>query len=49
MNGFKSKVFGKGRITIPKQIREKLGIEEGDYVEVEILKKMVLVEEKEVS
>jgi len=49
MNGFKTQVFGKGRITIPVEVRKRLGIKEGDYVEVKDLKKMVLVEEKEAS
>ena len=44
MNGFKSQVIGKGRVTIPKAIREKLDIEDGDYVEIQGVKKLVLKE-----
>ena len=42
---FKSQVISLGRITIPKEVREELGIEEGDYVRVEGLTKLVLVED----
>ena len=45
MESFETQIFGKGRITIPSKIRKKQGIKEGDYVRVEGLKKLVLVEE----
>lgn len=44
---FKSQIISLGRITIPKQVREELGLKEGDTVEVEGIKKMVLVPQKE--
>ena len=44
MNSFRSQVIGKGRITIPKAVREKLGIQDGDFVEIEIKKKLILKE-----
>ena len=46
MGSFESQVIGKGRITIPKQVREELEIKEGDFVRVEGLTKLRLVEEK---
>jgi AbrB family looped-hinge helix DNA binding protein len=35
--GAQSKVLQKGKITIPADIRQKLGISEGDYVRLEIV------------
>jgi AbrB family looped-hinge helix DNA binding protein len=35
---FVARVFLKGKITIPKDIRDKLEIEDGDYVSVIIWK-----------
>jgi AbrB family looped-hinge helix DNA binding protein len=32
-----AKVLQKGKITIPADIRQKLGISEGDYVKLEII------------
>ena len=40
MASFISKVFSNGRITIPKDIREKKEIDEGDYVEVTVIRKI---------
>lgn len=37
---FVSQVVSMGRITIPKQVRAELGIEEGDYVQVQDIKKL---------
>ena len=33
--GEQTKVLQKGKITIPADIRQKLGINEGDYVKLE--------------
>jgi len=35
--GEQTKVLQKGKITIPADIRQKLGINEGDYVKLEII------------
>lgn len=35
---FTNPVVGDGKVTIPKHIREVLGIERGDLVEVQILR-----------
>jgi AbrB family looped-hinge helix DNA binding protein len=35
--GEQTKVLQKGKITIPADIRQKLGINEGDYVKLEIV------------
>jgi AbrB family looped-hinge helix DNA binding protein len=35
--GEQTKVLQKGKITIPAYIRQKLGINEGDYVKLEII------------
>ena len=35
--GEQIKVLQKGKITIPADIRQKLGIGEGDYVKLEII------------
>lgn len=37
---FISKVIANGRITIPKGTRENKGISEGDYVEVQLVRKI---------
>jgi AbrB family looped-hinge helix DNA binding protein len=37
---FISKVIADGRLTIPKELREKKGIEEGDFVEVQLIRKI---------
>jgi len=34
---FISKVISEGRVTIPKRIRELLGIREGDYIKLELI------------
>jgi AbrB family looped-hinge helix DNA binding protein len=42
--GEQTKVLQKGKITIPSDIRKKLGINEGDYVKLEIVDgKLVLL------
>ena len=42
--GEQTKVLQKGKITIPADIRQKLGISEGDYVKLEIVDgKLVLL------
>ena len=44
-----TKVLQKGKITIPAEIREKLGISEGDYLKLEIVgNKLVLFPPKTV-
>lgn len=34
--GFIGKVISEGRVTIPKEIRDLLGIHNGDFVELEV-------------
>jgi AbrB family looped-hinge helix DNA binding protein len=42
--GEQTKVLQKGKITIPAEIRQKLGISEGDYIKLEIIDgKLVLL------
>lgn len=42
--GEQTKVLQKGKITIPADIRQKLGINEGDYIQLEIIDgKLVLI------
>lgn len=41
--GEQVKVLQKGKITIPAEIRQKLGIEEGDYVELRIVDNKVVI------
>jgi AbrB family looped-hinge helix DNA binding protein len=42
--GEQTKVLQKGKITIPAEIRQKLGISEGDYIKLEIVDgKLVLL------
>jgi AbrB family looped-hinge helix DNA binding protein len=42
--GEQTKVLQKGKITIPAGIRQKLGINEGDYIQLEIVDgKLVLI------
>ncbi len=38
------KVDGKGRIIIPKNIREKAGVKEGSYVKIKADGKAIMVE-----
>lgn len=37
---FISKVIADGRVTIPKDMRKKKGIDEGDFVEVQLIRKI---------
>jgi AbrB family looped-hinge helix DNA binding protein len=37
---FISKVIADGRVTIPKDMRKKKGIDEGDFVEVQLVRKI---------
>lgn len=41
--GEQVKVLQKGKITIPADIRQKLGIEEGDYVKLQIIGNKVVI------
>jgi AbrB family looped-hinge helix DNA binding protein len=42
--GEQTKVLQKGKITIPADIRQRLGISEGDYIQIEIIDgKLVLI------
>ena len=41
--GEEVKVLQKGKITIPASMRQKLGIEEGDYVTLEIIDNHVVI------
>ena len=45
MKAFISKVIADGRVTIPKDLREKEGINEGDFVEVQVIRKINTSEE----
>jgi AbrB family looped-hinge helix DNA binding protein len=48
--GEQTKVLQKGKITIPANIRQKLGISEGDYVKLQIVDgKLVLLPPNTVS
>jgi AbrB family looped-hinge helix DNA binding protein len=48
--GEQVKVLQKGKITIPADIRQKLGIDEGDYVKLQIIdNKLVLFPPNSVS
>ena len=40
MGSFISKVISEGRVTIPKNLRDKEGIAEGDFVEVQVIRKI---------
>lgn len=44
---FISKVISDGRITIPEKIRKQEVIQEGDHVEVQLLRKITTKEEAE--
>ena len=42
MEEFVARVFGGGKVTVPKRLREVLGVADGDYVRlgvVEVLKR----------
>ena len=42
MEEFVTRVFTNGKVTVPKQLRERFGVKDGDYVRlamVEVLKK----------
>jgi AbrB family looped-hinge helix DNA binding protein len=41
--GEKVKVLQKGKITIPATIRQKLGINEGDFITLEIVNNRVVI------
>lgn len=37
---FTAEVISEGRITIPKSVRDKLDINEGDFLELEIMEEI---------
>jgi len=39
-NPFKTKVIADGRVTIPKDLREEHSIAEGDFVELQFIRKI---------
>ena len=42
MEEFVARVFTNGKVTVPRQLRERFGVDDGDYVRlalVEVLKK----------
>jgi len=41
--GAQTKVLQKGKITIPADIRQRLGISEGDYVRLEIVGNKIML------
>ncbi|MFA4702168.1 AbrB/MazE/SpoVT family DNA-binding domain-containing protein [Pyrococcus kukulkanii] len=41
--GKKVRIDKKGRIVIPKEMREKIGITEGSYVELEVYNKNAII------
>lgn len=45
---FISKVIADGRVTIPKEMREKRGISKGDFVELQVIRKIITSGPKEV-
>jgi AbrB family looped-hinge helix DNA binding protein len=45
MEAFISRVIADGRVTIPKELREKEGICEGDFVEVQLIRKINMSKE----
>ena len=44
---FISKVIADGRVTIPKEMRKQKGIDEGDFVEVQLIRKITASNPKE--
>lgn len=44
-----SRVTGKGQVTIPKEIRDRLGLERGEYVVWQPLGESVVIERATVS
>jgi len=44
---FISKVIADGRITLPKDMRDQKHIDEGDFVEVQLIRKISASEPKE--
>lgn len=46
MTAYLGKVTSKGQITLPKQVRERLFIQTGDYLEMEIRGRELLIRTK---
>ncbi|MBI2184259.1 MAG: AbrB/MazE/SpoVT family DNA-binding domain-containing protein [Thaumarchaeota archaeon] len=42
-NPTRSKITQKGRVVIPKTIREKIGLKEGEYVRIELREGEIIV------
>ena len=43
---YKIKVTSKGQVTIPKDVREKMGIKPGDYLEIKEAKEGYIIKKK---
>ena len=43
---FVARVFQDGKVTVPKRLRELLGIEDGDYVRLNVVEVIKLKSEK---
>ncbi|MFQ6064328.1 MAG: AbrB/MazE/SpoVT family DNA-binding domain-containing protein [Candidatus Bathyarchaeia archaeon] len=37
VEGFVARVFGGGKVTVPRRLRELLGVEDGDYVRLGVV------------
>lgn len=41
---YRAKITSKGQLTLPKELREKLGLKPGDYLEIKETKKGYVLE-----
>ena len=46
MEQFVARVFQDGKVTVPKRLRELLGIEDGDYVRLSVVEVIKLKSER---